>query len=463
MTIRRFLAFSLLALLSTCGRVGGLARTEAVLAVSSDALDFGAVTEGQNKALAVKVDNTGRGSVPVTLSFSDGSSPDFALGDVPVRIEAGSSFTVTVTFTPHGAGEDTGALLIATGDASPISIALHGGPIAPALAFSPDPLDFKPMTLASETRTVKLRSVGTASMAVSGVALAAGGNPDFALVPVATPLAVLPGQDLSITVEYARSGATAEGTLEVTTDAVDGGVARLRLLPDPLPACTGTSRACYTADAGTLNKGACKAGSEACTSGYWSGVCQGEVTPAATDTCGNHVDDDCDGVVDQGCPVTDACARATTTAPDAYEPNNSDAQSRLASPPASQVSTYTYDLTLTPGDEDWFVYAIPTSGSNTNLRAEVLCLNWAGSGCSGAKEKVGLTLYYMDQTRTTLGLGPSIDGNNDGSTGRALVQNSGPINSGAGSQRWYVQVKATSPVCTNEAIDLTLQVKVTNT
>jgi hypothetical protein len=194
----------------------------------------------------------------------------------------------------------------------------------------------------------------------------------------------------------------------------------------------------------------------------WSGVCENEVTPKATDTCGNHVDDDCDGVIDQGCPVTDACPRAGVTTPDAYEPNNSDSQSRLQSAPANAVTTTSYELTLPPGDEDWFTWPIPTTGSTTHLHAEVACLNWGAAGCGSASPKVGLTLYYMDNTRSSLGWGPSVDGNDTGLNGKAVVDNSGPINSAAGNQRWYVQVKPTTTVCTGEAVNLTLTVTVTN-
>ncbi len=458
------LAAVLLALASFgCGRVQNLSRTETVLSASPDALDFGAVTEGQTKQLALKIENTGRSSVPISLALTADSSPDFSLGELPVRVEAGASFILTVTFTPHGNGEDTGTVALATGEATPMLLALHGGAIAGALSFNPDPLDFKPVSGASATKTVNLQSLGTAAVVVSSITIGAAGSQDFALVPPSLPATILPGASFPVTIEYTRSGNTGEGTLDVVSDEPDGGVRHLRLLPDPALPCNGGTRSCYTADAGTLGRGRCKAGTEACLSGLWSGVCENEVTPAATDTCGNHIDDDCDGVVDPGCPVTDACPRAGATTADSYEPNNSDSQSRLVTAPASTVTTLSYDLTLPPGDEDWFQFPIPTTGSNTRLRAEVTCLNWGSAGCGSASPKVGLTLYYMDNTRSTLGLGPSIDGNNTGLSGKAVVENTGPINSAAGNQRWYVQVKPTATVCSGEAVNLTLTVTATNT
>jgi hypothetical protein len=59
----------------------------------------------------------------------------------------------------------------------------------------------------------------------------------------------------------------------------------------------GATRACYTGPAGTQNVGACKGGTQSCVVGAW-GACNAETTPAS-ETC-NGVDDDCDGQVDDG-------------------------------------------------------------------------------------------------------------------------------------------------------------------
>ncbi len=58
------------------------------------------------------------------------------------------------------------------------------------------------------------------------------------------------------------------------------------------------TRSCYTGKAKTKGVGACKAGTETCVTGKWSGDCKGEVLPAA-ETC-NSKDDDCDGQTDEG-------------------------------------------------------------------------------------------------------------------------------------------------------------------
>ena len=83
---------------------------------------------------------------------------------------------------------------------------------------------------------------------------------------------------------------------------------------DPLAGCKNVSAigknvACYSGPAGTQGVGICKAGAQTCKQDGTLTKCQGEVTPAAKELCGNKVggalvDDNCDGKVDEGCGPT---------------------------------------------------------------------------------------------------------------------------------------------------------------
>lgn len=64
--------------------------------------------------------------------------------------------------------------------------------------------------------------------------------------------------------------------------------------------CTvGTTMSCYSGPAATMGVGACRPGTRSCVAGSppMYGACTGEVVPRA-EVCGNSVDDDCDGEVD---------------------------------------------------------------------------------------------------------------------------------------------------------------------
>jgi hypothetical protein len=64
----------------------------------------------------------------------------------------------------------------------------------------------------------------------------------------------------------------------------------------------GDTRACYTGRHGTQDNGECKTGTESCVNGRWSGACMGEVKPVE-EVCNDGKDNDCNGGVDEGCPV----------------------------------------------------------------------------------------------------------------------------------------------------------------
>jgi hypothetical protein len=66
----------------------------------------------------------------------------------------------------------------------------------------------------------------------------------------------------------------------------------------------GDTQACYSGPANTRNVGLCHGGTQSCVAGTTSGsnwnTCSGELVPV-TEICGNALDDDCDGLVDEEC------------------------------------------------------------------------------------------------------------------------------------------------------------------
>jgi hypothetical protein len=74
------------------------------------------------------------------------------------------------------------------------------------------------------------------------------------------------------------------------------------VLGDEVAACIPQTftQPCYTGEAGTNGVGACHGGTQSCVGAL--GPCNGEVTPAPIENCFNAIDDDCDGLVNNGCP-----------------------------------------------------------------------------------------------------------------------------------------------------------------
>ncbi|MBI5529664.1 MAG: hypothetical protein HY897_25335 [Deltaproteobacteria bacterium] len=77
------------------------------------------------------------------------------------------------------------------------------------------------------------------------------------------------------------------------------------------PCQTGQTRACYTGAAKTRGIGICHDGLETCKNGAW-GACTGQSVPIK-EICNNNVDDDCNGVIDNGCPCQEGGARECFT------------------------------------------------------------------------------------------------------------------------------------------------------
>jgi hypothetical protein len=76
---------------------------------------------------------------------------------------------------------------------------------------------------------------------------------------------------------------------------------------------TGDARECFTGPGSTVNLGMCHGGLQHCVSGSWAPECDGEVVPQpeACDT----LDNNCDGVVDDGCSCVDGNVQPCYTGP----------------------------------------------------------------------------------------------------------------------------------------------------
>ncbi|MBI5499377.1 MAG: hypothetical protein HY907_03980 [Deltaproteobacteria bacterium] len=69
-----------------------------------------------------------------------------------------------------------------------------------------------------------------------------------------------------------------------------------------LPGClcaAGETFACYEGPAATEGVGPCTAGTRACVDGHLAAACDGQVLPAALESCGDGIDNDCNGAGDE--------------------------------------------------------------------------------------------------------------------------------------------------------------------
>ncbi|MFO0606448.1 MAG: MopE-related protein [Polyangiales bacterium] len=163
------------------------------------------------------------------------------------------------------------------------------------------------------------RSSGIAALAFvcsgCGTTVIVGGVPPDARADVATEpdAPEPPPPDVVVPDVSAPDVATPDRPAVDVAGSCDGGAATEETCNGVDDDCDGLiddglARRCYGGPAGTMGVGTCRAGTEVCVGGTWS-ACTGEVTPRA-ETC-DGADDDCDGTPDDA--LTRACGDAVAT------------------------------------------------------------------------------------------------------------------------------------------------------
>jgi hypothetical protein len=84
----------------------------------------------------------------------------------------------------------------------------------------------------------------------------------------------------------------------------------------PMACDTGDTRPCYTVSFDKRNVGKCRDGTQRCIGGEWQQECRLETLPDDEDVCGNDIDDDCDGAVDETCPDEEDAGAPDAGGPD---------------------------------------------------------------------------------------------------------------------------------------------------
>ena len=160
--------------------------TGAVVSLTAAGLSFSSQALGStSSSQIVTVNNTGNATLNLSALVLTGTNPgDFAQTNTcGIPVAAGSSCTMSVTFTPTATGARAASITLTDNASdSPQTISLTGtgsGPIAglsaPSLAFNSQNLG-----TTSSAQSLTLNNTGNASLSISGVALSGTNAGDYA-------------------------------------------------------------------------------------------------------------------------------------------------------------------------------------------------------------------------------------------------------------------------------------------
>jgi hypothetical protein len=273
-----------LVLAAACGNETELGQIDAKIEASPRLTDFGDVPVGATAILTVQIDHLQGLAVQVTnvaLTNIDGAYFTYE-GPTALTVEQGASATLEIAYTPQTEGWHRATVEIvhnAEGQRIPLEVRGHG--VVPEADLSPLAVDFGPVPVP----TVAVRSVAVTNRSTVALAIddATFPNGVFSL-----------GAPLPIDVP---AGATVDVPVQFTpaSDLPALGAMTLQFAGIALPTVSLRGNDCEGGDAAAYDVD--RDGFSIC-----GGDCddaRAEVSPAGVETW-DGVDEDCDGVVDEG-------------------------------------------------------------------------------------------------------------------------------------------------------------------
>jgi uncharacterized protein (TIGR03382 family) len=206
----------------------GNAVPQATVALSANAIDFGALVAGiASPARSITVNNTGQAALTFSsIAVGGANAGVFTLGgtcSTATPVSAGGSCTVIVSANASGSGTFSGNLALASNASNgAVSVALTGTVAAPAPAVGANPstVAFGTQTIGATaaTQSVTLTNTGNVALTLNGIAVSGAASVSISSKTCGATLAV--GANCTVTLAFAPTTAgAASATLAVTSNA----------------------------------------------------------------------------------------------------------------------------------------------------------------------------------------------------------------------------------------------------
>jgi hypothetical protein len=214
--------------------------TDARLAVTPLAVDFGNVVVGGLRVRSVELSNTG--AVPLSLTKSElvSDAQEFAfVSQLPEMIAPQQKVEVNIAFEPRDVGAEVGTITFAANDGKdPITVTLNGVGVESGVGIElegercgtdENSLSFGNLTPGtSASRTITVTSQGGTTLTVLSAIVEAGSTGEWTIDGSALPQALEPGASLQLVATYTPvDGGADQGAFVITTDATANSTIRI--------------------------------------------------------------------------------------------------------------------------------------------------------------------------------------------------------------------------------------------
>jgi Abnormal spindle-like microcephaly-assoc'd, ASPM-SPD-2-Hydin len=184
--------------------LSGSGVTPASLTATPASLTFSSVQTGKIQTQTVTVTNVGGSSAIISQDSVTGSGFSISGLSAPLTLIPGQTASLTVTFAPAAAGNDSGSVVIASNAAdSSLSILLTGS----AVGATQGKLSVSPATIALGSVTVGLTGTQTGKLTATGSSISvlsvSTGSSEFTISGLSFPLVIPAGQSATFTVTFA--------------------------------------------------------------------------------------------------------------------------------------------------------------------------------------------------------------------------------------------------------------------
>jgi len=200
--------------------VSGKGVNNWALQASPSSLAFGNVAVGGYSTLPMTIINAGSSTATISIGRVGGLGYSVSGVKLPLNLDAGQSFTFSVTFAPTAAGVSLGSLL-ATSPLYPLlTIPLSGtGVAAGTLSVTPTAIDFGNVVVGQGASQGGQLTASTSDVTVSTATMS---NPAFVLSGLSLPMTIAAGQSVPFTVTFTpQSSGQVSGTLSFGSNAAN--------------------------------------------------------------------------------------------------------------------------------------------------------------------------------------------------------------------------------------------------